>query len=85
MDDPDEHAEETRMLSIRRILLGVDLLQHRMEIVGNYCMDSIFHFSVPKSPRPGANADMHFIPKIERADSIPNMQSIIAASDGVRL
>ena len=34
---------------------------------------------------PGANADIHVIPKIESADSIPNLQSIIAASDGVRL
>lgn len=33
---------------------------------------------------PGANADIHVIPKIESADSIPNLQSIIAASDGVR-
>lgn len=31
----------------------------------------------------GANADIHVIPKIESADSIPNLQSIIAASDGV--
>ncbi|OEL35318.1 Pyruvate kinase isozyme G, chloroplastic [Dichanthelium oligosanthes] len=30
----------------------------------------------------GANADIHVIPKIESADSIPNLQSIIAASDG---
>jgi len=29
-----------------------------------------------------ANADIHVIPKIESADSIPNLQSIIAASDG---
>ncbi|RZC69324.1 hypothetical protein C5167_033373 [Papaver somniferum] len=28
------------------------------------------------------NADIHVIPKIESADSIPNLQSIIAASDG---
>ncbi|TVU31598.1 hypothetical protein EJB05_23293 [Eragrostis curvula] len=28
------------------------------------------------------NADIHIIPKIESADSIPNLQSIIAASDG---
>jgi hypothetical protein len=33
---------------------------------------------------PAANADIHIIPKIESADSIPNLQSIIAASDGVR-
>jgi hypothetical protein len=33
---------------------------------------------------PGVNADIHVIPKIESADSIPNLQSIIAASDGVR-
>jgi hypothetical protein len=33
---------------------------------------------------PGANVDIHFIPKTQRADSIPNMQSIIAALDGVR-
>uniref|UniRef100_A0A804R965 Pyruvate kinase n=1 Tax=Zea mays TaxID=4577 RepID=A0A804R965_MAIZE len=30
----------------------------------------------------GVNADIHVIPKIESADSIPNLQSIIAASDG---
>ncbi|CAN6305792.1 unnamed protein product [Urochloa humidicola] len=30
----------------------------------------------------GANADIHVIPKTESADSIPNLQSIIAASDG---
>lgn len=30
----------------------------------------------------GAKADIHVIPKIESADSIPNLQSIIAASDG---
>ncbi|KAG6538539.1 hypothetical protein ZIOFF_003663 [Zingiber officinale] len=28
------------------------------------------------------NADIHVIPKIESADSIPNLQSIISASDG---
>ncbi|MQM18079.1 hypothetical protein Taro_051065 [Colocasia esculenta] len=28
------------------------------------------------------NADIHIIPKIESADSIPNLQSIISASDG---
>lgn len=28
------------------------------------------------------NADIHVVPKIESADSIPNLQSIIAASDG---
>jgi hypothetical protein len=33
---------------------------------------------------PGANVDIHFIPKTQRADLIPNMQSIIAALDGVR-
>lgn len=31
----------------------------------------------------GCGADIHVIPKIESADSIPNLHSIIAASDGV--
>jgi pyruvate kinase len=31
----------------------------------------------------GCNADIHVIVKIESADSIPNLQSIISASDGV--
>lgn len=30
----------------------------------------------------GCNADIHVIPKIESADSIPNLHSIISASDG---
>lgn len=32
----------------------------------------------------GSNADIHVIVKIESADSIPNLHSIIMASDGVR-
>jgi hypothetical protein len=32
----------------------------------------------------GSNADIHVIVKIESADSIPNLHSIITASDGVR-
>jgi hypothetical protein len=32
----------------------------------------------------GCNADIHVIVKIESADSIPNLHSIITASDGVR-
>ncbi|RRT54249.1 hypothetical protein BHE74_00034706 [Ensete ventricosum] len=32
----------------------------------------------------GCHADIHIIPKIESADSIPNLQAIISASDGVR-
>lgn len=31
----------------------------------------------------GCNADIHVIVKIESADSIPNLHSIISASDGV--
>lgn len=31
-----------------------------------------------------AGADIHVIVKIESADSIPNLHSIITASDGVR-
>jgi len=31
----------------------------------------------------GCNADIHVIVKIESADSIPNLHSIITASDGV--
>ena len=33
----------------------------------------------------GCNADIHVIVKIESADSIPNLQSIISASDGVSI
>lgn len=32
---------------------------------------------------PGCDADIHVTVKIESADSIPNLHSIIAASDGV--
>ena len=32
----------------------------------------------------GCNADIHVIVKIESADSIPNLHSIITASDGVK-
>lgn len=31
----------------------------------------------------GNNADIHVIVKIESADSIPNLHSILSASDGV--
>jgi len=33
----------------------------------------------------GFGADIHVIVKIESADSIPNLHSIITASDGVRI
>lgn len=36
-----------------------------------------------KDFRKSANADIHFILVIERADSTPNLWSIIAASDGI--
>jgi len=39
----------------------------------NYCKP----FSI------GHNADIHVIVKIESADSIPNLHSILSASDGV--
>lgn len=43
-------------------------------------LTSLFFFDMT-----GCGADIHVIVKIESADSIPNLHSIIAASDGVIL
>lgn len=45
---------------------------HPLILIANICIFFV-----------GCNADIHVIVKIESADSIPNLHSILSASDGV--